>query len=51
VASGEEHLARFELSQLYNLDRQAGYTVEFRVVGFGRSTLQLPAGVPRRDGR
>jgi len=43
VASGEEHLVRFDLAELFNLDRQTGYVAEFEVAGFGKSTLVLPA--------
>ena len=43
VGSGGEHLVRFDLAELFNLDRQTSYTVRFRVEGFGKSTLVLPA--------
>ncbi len=46
VASGEEHLVRIDLAELFNLDRQTGYVAEFEVKGFGNSTLVLPA-IPR----
>ena len=46
VGSGEEHLVRFDLAQLFDLDRQTCYTARFRIEGLGKSTLVLPA-IPR----
>jgi len=47
VGSGEEHLVRLSLKELFDLDKQTSYTVQFQVKGFGKSTLVLPAsGTP-----
>ncbi|NVM56799.1 MAG: hypothetical protein HWN51_01575, partial [Desulfobacterales bacterium] len=43
LASGEEHLVRLDLAELFDLDRQTGYVAEFEVKRFGKSTLVLPA--------
>lgn len=43
VGSGEEHLVRFDLAELFDLNRRTGYTARFRIEGFGESTLVLPA--------
>ncbi|MFC1543440.1 hypothetical protein ACFL4K_02740 [Candidatus Neomarinimicrobiota bacterium] len=45
VASGEEHLVRLDLAELFDLDRQTEHKVEFQIAGFGKSTLALPATV------
>ena len=46
LASGEEHLIRFDLRELLDLDRQTGYVMKFRIAGFGKGNLALPA-IPR----
>jgi len=46
VASGEEHMVRFDLAELFNLDRKTGYVMKFRIEGFGKGNLALPA-IPR----
>lgn len=43
LASGEEHLIRFDLRELLDLNWQTGYAAEFQVTRFGKGTLALPA--------
>ena len=46
LASSEEHLIRFDLRELLDLNWQTSYVVKFRIEGFGKGTLALPA-IPR----
>lgn len=42
VQSGEEYLVSFNLEELFNLEKQTQYEVQFQVRRYGKSTLTLP---------